>query len=267
MATLLLHVFGVLTRLIGCWVPFLYSTAMMSKDNLDSGLSDKETGVWKNNPKGISNSFKQEASTKRVRHPQAWSFRRHGWQKSFTLTRSDLGISRKELSEQFVALQKEIWDFGRVPVDERDERDERRSYYFCEGLFIVYLLFFLIPLINLWWIKAFKTVFFSDLQRCQDAASEVAKSHLDAAAETLRSMEERALCSWNIVLVKMFEHKSMGEEFSKNGETFGVNIHDVWQEASRSKVLRVLSRWQAGVVSWELSWVVICGRENIHEII
>ena len=25
---------------------------------------------------------------------------------------------------------------------------------------------------------------------CQDAASEVAKSHLDAAAETLRSMEE-----------------------------------------------------------------------------
>lgn len=142
MATLLLHVFGVLTRLIGCWVPFLYSTAMMSKDNLDSGLSDKETGVWKNNPKGISNSFKQEASTKRVRHPQAWSFRRHGWQKSFTLTRSDLGISRKELSEQFVALQKEIWDFGRVPVDERDERDERRSYYFCEGLFIVYLLFF-----------------------------------------------------------------------------------------------------------------------------
>lgn len=24
---------------------------MMSKDNLDSGLSDKETGVWKNNPK------------------------------------------------------------------------------------------------------------------------------------------------------------------------------------------------------------------------
>jgi len=32
-------------------------------------------------------------------------------------------------------------------------------------------------------------------------------------------MEERALCSWNIVLVKMFEHKSMGEQFSKNGET------------------------------------------------
>ena len=196
MATLLLHVFGVLTRLIGCWVPFLYSTAMMSKDNLDSGLSDKETGVWENNPQGISNSFKQEPSTKKGTTSSSMKFQPPRMTEiGNTLTRSDLGISRKELSEQFVALQKEIWDFGRVPVDERDERDERRSYYFVK---VCFLLFFLIPLINLWWIKAFQNGLFlgskkamaSWLQRCQDAASEVAKSHLDAAAETLRSMEE-----------------------------------------------------------------------------